>query len=127
MVVRGAGAIGAAGGYGVAQAALEAPGDGFDAYVERAVQTLTATRPTARNLFWAIERMQAKFASLQGANIDAIKRGLVAEAVAIDAEDVAINERIGRNGAELVKDGDWILTHCNAGGLATAGYGTAVG
>jgi methylthioribose-1-phosphate isomerase len=128
MIIRGAPAIGVAAAYGIALGFLgvasEADADtAFQAICER----LRRTRPTARNLFWAIERMQAKFASLRGENIDAVKHGLVAEAVAMDAEDVAINERIGLNGAELVKDGDWILTHCNAGGLATAGYGTAVG
>jgi methylthioribose-1-phosphate isomerase len=71
--------------------------------------------------------MQAKYASLRGGSLADIKRALIAEAKAMDAEDVSINERLGRNGSELVKDGDVILTHCNAGGLATAGYGTAVG
>jgi methylthioribose-1-phosphate isomerase len=128
MVIRGAPAIGVAAAYGIALGFLgvEIAADA-DAAFQAICERLRRTRPTARNLFWAIERMQAKFASLRGENIDAVKRGLVAEAVAMDAEDVAINERIGRNGAELVKDGDWILTHCNAGGLATAGYGTAVG
>jgi methylthioribose-1-phosphate isomerase len=128
MVIRGAPAIGVAAAYGIALGFLGAKSEGgadeaFQAICER----LRRTRPTARNLFWAIERMQTKYGAVRHEPLDAIKRALVAEAAAMDAEDVAINERIGRNGAELVKDGDTILTHCNAGGLATAGYGTAIG
>ncbi len=128
MVIRGAPAIGLAAAYGIAIGFLAVSSsagadDAFRAICER----LRRTRPTARNLFWAIERMQAKYASLSGKNLADVKRALVAEAKAMDAEDVSINERLGRNGSELVKDGDVILTHCNAGGLATAGYGTAVG
>ncbi len=128
MVIRGAPAIGVAAAYGIALGFLGVKDEGganaaFAAICDR----LRRTRPTARNLFWAIERMQAKYAALRGRGLEEAKRALVAEAKAMDAEDVAINERIGRNGAALVNDGDSILTHCNAGGLATAGYGTAVG
>ena len=128
MVIRGAPAIGVAAAYGIALGFLGvASAAGADEEFRAICERLRRTRPTARNLFWAIERMQAKYAAVRHTTLDQIKRTLVAEAAAMDAEDVAINERIGRNGAELVKDGDAILTHCNAGGLATAGYGTAIG
>lgn len=128
MVIRGAPAIGVAAAYGIALGFLGIKSaGGVDETFQAICERLRRTRPTARNLFWAIERMQAKFAAVRHESLDAIKRALVAEAAAMDAEDVAINERIGRNGAELVKDSDTILTHCNAGGLATAGYGTAIG
>jgi methylthioribose-1-phosphate isomerase len=128
MIIRGAPAIGVAAAYGIALGFLSvADAAGADAAFAAVCDRLRRTRPTARNLFWAIERMQAKYAAIRREPLDAIKRALVAEAAALDADDVAINERIGRNGAELIKDGDTILTHCNAGGLATAGYGTAVG
>jgi methylthioribose-1-phosphate isomerase len=128
MVIRGAPAIGVAAAYGIALGFLGVAGapaadEAFAAICDR----LRRTRPTARNLFWAIERMQARYAFVARGPLDAVKRALLAEAKAMDAEDVAVNERIGRNGADLIKDGDTILTHCNAGGLATAGYGTAVG
>jgi methylthioribose-1-phosphate isomerase len=128
MVIRGAPAIGVAAAYGIALGFLGVASEaGANEAFRSICERLRRTRPTARNLFWAIERMQAKYASVSGGPLDAIKSALAAEAAAMDAEDVGINERIGRNGAALVKDGDTILTHCNAGGLATAGYGTAVG
>ncbi|HUA87262.1 MAG TPA: S-methyl-5-thioribose-1-phosphate isomerase [Bryobacteraceae bacterium] len=116
MVIRGAPAIGVAAAMGVALGARE----GAD--FETVCSTLAATRPTAVNLFWAIERMRRVCAASNG-NIDA----LVQEAQQIRREDIAICEAIGRNGAELVPDGKTVLTHCNAGALATAGYGTALG
>jgi len=128
MVIRGAPAIGLAAAYGIALGFLSVTDEaGADEPFRAICERLRRTRPTARNLFWAIERMQAKYTAVRQRSLDEIKRALVAESAAMDAEDVAINERIGRNGAELVKDGDAILTHCNAGGLATAGYGTAIG
>jgi methylthioribose-1-phosphate isomerase len=84
------------------------------------------TRPTARNLFWAIERMKRCLAASAG-SVAEIKASLVAEACQITQEDIAINRRIGQHGQQLLRDGDRILTHCNAGALATAGYGTALG
>ncbi|MEZ5352077.1 MAG: S-methyl-5-thioribose-1-phosphate isomerase [Bryobacteraceae bacterium] len=127
MVIRGAPAIGVAAAMGVALGALHADPARMDDEIETIAATLAATRPTAVNLFWAIDRMKALYASLAGEDIDAIRSRLVAEAVAIKEEDIAICREIGRNGAILVPDGKTVLTHCNAGALATAGYGTALG
>ena len=128
MVVRGAGAIGAAGGYGVAQAALEAPGDGFDAFVEEAGRTLKATRPTARNLFYAVDRVLAavRTARESGRSPDEARAAAVAEAEAVAREDTADCIAIGELGAALIGDGMRILTHCNAGWLAFSDWGTAL-
>ena len=116
MVIRGAPAIGVAAAMGVALGAR----DGAD--FETVCATLAATRPTAVNLFWAIERMRRVHAASKG---DAAT--LIREAQQIRLEDIAICEAIGRNGAPLVPGGKTVLTHCNAGALATAGYGTALG
>jgi methylthioribose-1-phosphate isomerase len=94
---------------------------------EQICETLARTRPTAVNLFWAIDRMRRRFAELRHHSLEQIRRELVAEAQQIRLEDIAINECIGRNGAPLIPDGKTVLTHCNAGALATAGYGTALG
>jgi methylthioribose-1-phosphate isomerase len=94
---------------------------------EEICRVLAATRPTAVNLFWAIDRMRRKFQTLRGKPIDEVREELIAEAQRIRLEDIAINECIGKNGASLVPDGKTVLTHCNAGALATAGYGTALG
>jgi methylthioribose-1-phosphate isomerase len=94
---------------------------------EKICATLAATRPTAVNLFWAIERMKKVYESVRHQPIESIRDTLVREAQQIRLEDIAINEAIGRNGADLVPDGKTVLTHCNAGALATAGYGTALG
>jgi len=132
MVIRGAPAIGVAAAMGVALGVLHAdparlaplsPDDEF----ARICDTLAATRPTAVNLFWGIERMKRVFAQVRGEPIERIRERLVREAQQIRLEDIAINEAIGRNGADLVPDGRTVLTHCNAGALATAGYGTALG
>jgi len=124
MIIRGAPAIGVAAAMGVALGMQQA---GSAAEFEQICQTLAATRPTAVNLFWAIERMRRVYAEVSGRSIDDIRARLVAEAIEIRREDIAINECIGRNGAPLVPDGKTVLTHCNAGALATAGYGTALG
>jgi len=92
-----------------------------------AFEALASTRPTAVNLFWAIERMRGLLSELEGGEIDDIRAALVAEALAIYAEDIEINRKMGNFGASLLNDGDTVLTHCNAGALATAGYGTALG
>jgi S-methyl-5-thioribose-1-phosphate isomerase len=128
MVVRGAGAIGAAGGYGLAQAALEAPGDGFDGFVEEAGRTLKATRPTARNLFYAVDRVLAavRAARESGQSPDETRATAVAEAEAVACEDTADCIAIGELGAALIGDGMRILTHCNAGWLAFSDWGTAL-
>jgi methylthioribose-1-phosphate isomerase len=122
MVIRGAPAIGVAAAMGVALGVLRS-GDRF----EDICDTLARTRPTAVNLFWAIDRMKKLYESLRGRPIEEIRARLVSEAQQIRLEDIAINQAIGHNGAPLVPDGKTILTHCNAGALATAGYGTALG
>ena len=178
LTIRGAPAIGVAAAMGIALGALhiaaDAPESFRNAFDEICLQ-FSATRPTARNLFWAIERMKrrcddalptASAATVHGGSVrtpseasgrvfqpqerrpltdgpvppystgnreafidfrQPVREALVAEAVRIGAEDVAINRRIGENGRELIPDGARILTHCNAGALATAGYGTALG
>jgi methylthioribose-1-phosphate isomerase len=123
MVIRGAPAIGVAAAMGVAIGVLKTSPDEF----EKICATLAATRPTAVNLFWAIERMKKVYESVRHQPIESIRDTLVREAQQIRLEDIAINEAIGRNGADLVPDGKTVLTHCNAGALATAGYGTALG
>jgi len=127
MVIRGAPAIGVAAAMGVALGVLHADPARLDDEFARICQTLAATRPTAVNLFWGIERMKHVFAEVRGEPIERIRERLVQEARQIRLEDIAINEAIGRNGASLVPDGHTVLTHCNAGALATAGYGTALG
>jgi methylthioribose-1-phosphate isomerase len=88
---------------------------------------LAATRPTAVNLFWAIDRMKNVYAGVKDQTIESIRETLVREAKQIYLEDIAINRAIGSNGADLIPDGKTVLTHCNAGALATAGFGTALG
>ena len=122
MVIRGAPAIGVAAAMGVALGVLRGSAD-FD----EICGTLAATRPTAVNLFWAIDRMKKLYASLSGRPVEEIRACLVEEAQAIRLEDIAINKAIGRHGVDLVPPGKTVLTHCNAGALATAGYGTALG
>ncbi len=127
MVIRGAPAIGVAAAMGVALGVQHADPSHLDARFEKICATLAATRPTAVNLFWGIDRMKRLFAEVRAQPIDAIRERLIAEAQQIRLEDIAINEAIGRNGADLVPDHKTVLTHCNAGALATAGYGTALG
>jgi methylthioribose-1-phosphate isomerase len=130
MVVRGAPAIGAAAAFGMALAALEHGHEdllGFTAALEEAARGLKGTRPTAVNLAWAVDRMLATAARPAGRLPRETANELTAEAERLASEDIETNRRIGRFGAELVPDGTRILTHCNAGALATAGYGTALG
>jgi methylthioribose-1-phosphate isomerase len=127
MVIRGAPAIGVAAAMGVALGVKKADPANLAGEFDQICTTLAATRPTAVNLFWAIDRMKRVFASVKHQNIDAIRDTLEREAKQIYLEDIAINRAIGRNGAGLVPDGKTVLTHCNAGALATAGYGTALG
>ncbi len=127
MVVRGAGAIGAAGAYGLAQAALEAPPapQEFAGYVQRAASLIKATRPTAQNLFYAVDRVLAgTLASLPRS--EKARAAAVDEAQAIASEDAEAGRRIGEVGAALIKDGARVLTHCNAGWLAFTDWGTAL-
>jgi len=125
MIIRGAPAIGVAAAMGVAIGALQARD--LEAEMPAICETLAKTRPTAVNLFWAIDRMRKLYESLRGQPLDAIRGRLVREAQQIKLEDIAINRAIGANGAPLVPDGKTVLTHCNAGALATAGFGTALG
>lgn len=127
MIIRGAPAIGVAAAMGVALGALQAQDATFDAEFEEICAVLAATRPTAVNLFWGIERMRRLRTSLAGEPLQTVREKLVAEAQLVHDEDIAINRRIGAHGAPLVPDGKTVLTHCNAGALATAGYGTALG
>ena len=130
LAVRGAPAFGCAAAFGVARGAVTSAARdtaGLAADVEAAIRRLAATRPTAVNLFWALERMRKKLSDAGGADVAAARAALVAEAEAILAEDVAACRALGRAGAALVPDGARILTHCNAGALATGGYGTALG
>ncbi len=127
MIIRGAPAIGVAAAMGVAIGVLKADEENLDAQVDTICDTLAATRPTAVNLFWAIDRMKLLYQSLRGCPIAQIRERLVEEAKQIKVDDIAICRAIGQHGAELVPDGRTVLTHCNAGALATAGYGTALG
>jgi len=130
MVVRGAPAIGAAAAFGLALAARKSPArtrEELLADLEEAAEVLRATRPTAVNLSWAIERMLARARSLERGDVEEMARALEREAQAIADEDVETNRRMGAYGAELIEDGDNILTHCNTGALATVDYGTALG
>ena len=124
MVIRGAPAIGVAAAMGIALGMQQAETE--NEFREICV-TLAGTRPTAVNLFWAIERMKRVYAEVKASPIGTVRERLVDEAQQIRLEDIAINEAIGRNGAGLLPDGKPVLTHCNAGALATAGYGTALG
>lgn len=127
MVIRGAPAIGVAAAMGMALGILKAEAADLDGQVDEIASTLAATRPTAVNLFWAIERMKTLYRGLRGKPLEQIRARMVEEAARIYREDIAINLAIGANGAPLVPDGKTVLTHCNAGALATAGYGTALG
>lgn len=125
MQVRGAGAIGAAGAFGMAQAALEAPDDrGFMDYVRHGAATLAATRPTAQDLFYAIERVKRVIEG--AASVAAARVAAVASAQALADENAAAGEAIGRYGAELLPDGTRMLTHCNAGWLGCVDWGSAL-
>jgi methylthioribose-1-phosphate isomerase len=125
MVIRGAPAIGAAAGFGMALAGLQSAAQTRSDLLrdlEVAADVLRKSRPTAVNLFWAIERMLRVAASA-----DDIRAALIREAQQIADEDVEINKRMAEHGAALIKDGDTILTHCNTGALAVVDYGTALG
>jgi len=124
MWVRGAGAIGATAGYAMAQALLLAEGDGWREDAARAAAAVCATRPTAQNLFYAVERVAA---TVDGsASLDEARQRAVAVAQAIADEDASACERIGRHGEPLVADGARVLTHCNAGWLAFVDWGSAL-
>jgi methylthioribose-1-phosphate isomerase len=127
MIIRGAPAIGVAAAMGVALGVQNAGPENLDAQVDTICKTLAATRPTAVNLFWAIDRMKRVYDGVRDQDLGTIRETLIREARQVYLEDIAINRAIGANGADLVPDGKTVLTHCNAGALATAGYGTALG
>jgi len=129
MTIRGAPAIGVAAAFGLALAARgsKAQGAALAAEFERACGELAHTRPTAVNLFWAIDRMRRRFQAAAEMDGAALRQALLDEALAIQAEDLAACRRMGDLGAELLPQEARVLTHCNAGALATAGYGTALG
>ena len=130
MVVRGAPAIGVAAGMGIAigvkNSKAESVGD-LKKDFDEICDAIGKTRPTAVNLFWAIRRMQQKFESLRVRPVAQIKQSMIEEAQRMHAQDIAINQAMGRHGAALMPASGAVLTHCNAGALATAGYGTALG
>jgi methylthioribose-1-phosphate isomerase len=129
MAIRGAPAIGVAAALGLALGARGTRSEGATLRAEWGdmCATLAATRPTAVNLFWAIERMRRRFDALAAGGGDALRAGLLEEALAIRQEDLDSCRRLGDLGAELLPAEARVLTHCNAGALATAGYGTALG
>jgi len=130
MTVRGAPAIGVAAAMGVALGVRDAEA-GHVSELRRSFdeicETLASTRPTAVNLFWAIQRMKDKFESLSEEPVDRIRQEMIAEAQRMYLEDIAANEAMGQHGATLLPSSGGVLTHCNAGALATCGYGTALG
>jgi methylthioribose-1-phosphate isomerase len=127
MIIRGAPAIGVAAAMGVAIGVAQTSEGDLDARFAEICGELAGTRPTAVNLFWGIERMKRLFASVRHLPLEQIRQLLIAEARLVREEDIEINKAIGRHGAPLVPNGKTVLTHCNAGALATAGYGTALG
>src|SRR5271170_398454 len=132
MIVRGAPAIGVAAAMGLALGIRDsqaATADELRPQFTKISQTLAATRPTAVNLFWALRRMEMRFEQLTTANksVDDIKTILINESKRMHAEDIAACKTMGANGAALLPKSGGVLTHCNAGALATCGYGTALG
>jgi methylthioribose-1-phosphate isomerase len=128
LVIRGAPAIGVAAAMGVARGVANlATSDGIEDDFKSICDTINRTRPTARNLFWATERMTRVFDSVKQLPLEEIQTALKAEALRIHKEDIEINRRMGFHGQALLEPDSCVLTHCNAGALATAGYGTALG
>jgi len=132
MVIRGAPAIGVAAAMGLALGVRDSTASNIDELrrdFEQMTKILASTRPTAVNLFWSIERMKRLFNEIasSGAERGTVTDRFIKEALAIQAEDIENNKRLGRFGQDLLPDSGTILTHCNAGALATAGYGTALG
>ena len=130
LKVRGAPAIGVTAAMGVALGAQTIQVADYEAFCKALLpicDRLAATRPTAVNLFWAIDRMKRKLSALRADPVSAIKTALMKESQVILEEDIALCKAMGRHGAELIQHDQTILTHCNAGALATAGYGTALG
>lgn len=126
MIIRGAPAIGVAAAMGLALGARQLDAADFDAGFEALCRHMAAARPTAVNLFWAIDRMKALVATFDGSHA-ALLDALDTEAERVRVDDIAINRRMGAHGQPLIPDGARVLTHCNTGSLATAGFGTALG
>lgn len=130
MVIRGAPAIGVAAAMGVAIGVKDIQANNFEDFwndVEKICEELFQTRPTAVNLGWALERMKAFILAHKDKNFDEIKTLVIEEAKRVCEEDKKLNRKLGENGHRVLSDGDTVLTHCNAGALATAGFGTALG
>ncbi len=128
MVIRGAPAIGVAAAMGIALGVKNlSPGDDLDKKFAEICETIRNTRPTAHNLFWAIERMKRVFQAHRGESLPELQRALREEAIQMHVEDIEINRRMGEHGQLLLSEEMTVLTHCNAGALATAGWGTALG
>ena len=130
MAIRGAPAIGVAAAMGIALAAKKARFTNpraFTKATEKVCQQMRETRPTAVNLFWAVDRMKKILDQVHVHGVEETKRRLAKEALQILREDIEVNREIGMYGKKLIKNGDGVLTHCNAGALATGGYGTALG
>ena len=130
MAIRGAPAIGVAAAMGIALAGrktLSHQPESFVNTLEKVCDEMRQTRPTAVNLFWAVDRMKKIVDQVYTHGVDETKERLVREALNILKEDIEINRKIGMVGKRLIKNGDGVLTHCNAGALATGGYGTALG
>ncbi|MEP0825337.1 MAG: S-methyl-5-thioribose-1-phosphate isomerase [Nitrososphaera sp.] len=128
LVVRGAPAIGVTAAFGLALAAQQSKAKTLPELMtdlETAFKVLRATRPTAVNLFWALERVMGK--AKRGKSLQEVKKLVLDEALRMSEEDISANRQMGANGAKLLQDGDIVLTHCNAGSLATVAYGTALG
>lgn len=128
--IRGAPAIGIASAMGIAIGAKDIRAGTFDEFtkgLEPVFQTLLATRPTAVNIQWAVERAKHLLSEKKDEPVDKLKDLLIEDAHRVLAEDIEINKTIGKWGAQFIKDGDTVITHCNAGSLATGGYGTATG
>src|SRR5262245_11553097 len=115
MVIRGAPAIGVAAAMGVALGGLKAAPKSFDREFEKIVATLAKTRPTAVNLFWALQRMREVYLRNRSAGVECVQRALKEEALVIFREDIAANKRLGQYGANLLRNAKQIMTHCNAG------------
>ena len=130
IAIRGAPAIGVAAAMGIALAGQKTRThrpEIFRGEIEKVCNRMGQTRPTAVNLFWAINRMKVILGQVGSYGVEQTKLRLLDEALLIHQEDIRVNQKIGEHGKKLIKDGDRILTHCNAGALATAGYGTALG
>jgi methylthioribose-1-phosphate isomerase len=130
MIIRGAPAIGVAAAMGIALGARDIIADSYDSFYRQLCNVcdiIGRTRPTAVNLFWAIERMKRVAEQNSEKDVASIRALLKAEAISIEIEDLRICKTLGGHGAALIREGATVLTHCNAGGLATAGYGTALG